>query len=360
MFAGKSYISKMQSIFKAGMLCLGMIHLSACGEVAHLPGEGSDFYSSKTKLALTPANQTIGVGETLQFKAVGGEAPYTFVVTGGGYISAYGLYSAPATIVGEAIAVTVYVTDALGYTASTTVTVSQNSSVLKTSYSPAIPSINTPVKISVTGGEEPYNFILISGLGTLNGDTYTTGLLGETAMVKVVDRLGRSAIVSIAVSGPSHVITAIGLTKLGTHVIGGGGCVPGASFLGSVADGGGNTIYGDQIFCAFAGVPSANTAVLAGITVTNPGSACPKGYESIGQIRYCPNGKCNGTQNVCVAYRYSQEPGPTVTDFYVTPQYLRDPNGPACAAGYTRVGTTVNCGGGYCSGLQSFCASIHQ
>lgn len=360
MFAGKSLISSLQTLLKVGMLCLGLIHLSACGEVSHVPAGDSDSYSSKSKFAITPANQTIGLGETLQFRAVGSEAPYTFSVSGGGYISSNGLYSAPNSIVGEAIAVTVYVTDALGYTASTTLTVSQNSSVLKASFSPAIPSINTPVKITVSGGEEPYNFTLISGLGTLDGNTYTTGLLGETAMVKVVDRLGRSAIISIPVSGPSHVITAIGMTKLGTHVIGGGGCASGAYFLGSVADAGGKTIYGDQIFCGFAGVPSANMAVVAGITVTNPGAACPSGYKSIGQIGYCPNGKCSGTQNVCVAYRWSHVPGPTVTDFYVTPQYLRDPNGPACAAGYTRVGTTVNCGGGYCSGLQSFCASIHQ
>lgn len=352
--------NQIRSLLKVTILCLGLIHLSGCADVNPLASDKADFNSLNSKIAISPANQTIGAGETVQFRGVGGEAPYTYSVVGGGYISANGLYSAPPSIVGDKLVVTVYVMDALGSTASTTLTIDHGSSVLNTTYSPALPSINTQVKIAVTGGEEPYNFTLVSGLGTLNGNTYTTGLLGETATIQVTDRLGRSKLVTIPVSGPSNVITAIGMTALGTHVIGGGGCVAGASLLGSVADAGGKTIYGDQIFCGIASIPTANTPVLSGITVTNPGANCPSGYESIGQIRHCPNGKCSGTQNVCVAYRLSHVPGPTVVDFYVTPQYLRDANGPACVAGYTRVGTTVNCGNGTCSGLQSFCASIHQ
>lgn len=349
-------------IVKVLMFCLALIHLSACSDVSPMAAGNADFSSSSPhgKIAIAPANPTVGAGETLQFRGIGGEAPYTFSIVGAGYMSPSGVYTAPQFILGDRMTVTVYVMDALGYVASTTLTIDNNSNALQTSYSPASPKINTPVTITVSGGDAPYTFALISGLGILNGNTYTTGLLGETAAIQVTDRMGRSKIVTIPVAGPHIAITAIGMTALNTHQIGGGGCAPGAAYLGSVADAGGNTIYGDQIFCAFAGVPAANTPVLSDIKVMDPGTNCPSNYHAIGEVRYCPNGRCSGTQKVCVAYRRSDIPGPTVVDFYVTPQSIRDPNGPACAAGYTRVGTSVNCANGSCSGLHSYCAAFHQ
>lgn len=350
---------RLQTLTRLAGLCLALVHLAACSEVNPFSLGENDLYSMGSSIGISPANPTLGAGETLQFRASGGEAPYTYSVIGGGVISVNGLYTAPPSVSAIPESVMVYATDALGNMTSTLVQLQQGSSVLGVSFSPNPASINTTVTISVNGGDAPYNYTLISGVGSLSGNRYTTGMIAETASIMVSDSMGRSTLVAIPVSGPSNAIVSIGMTQLGQHTVGGGMCGTGYSLLGSVADTG-RMIYGDQIFCGMAAIPTTNMAVLSNITMTSAGGSCPSGHSSIGQVRDCPNGKCQSARHICVAYRYSQVPGSTVTDFYITPQALRDANGPACATGYKRIGTVVNCGGGQCSGLQSFCAAIHQ
>lgn len=252
-----------------------------------------------------------------------------------------------------------YVSARVGY-ATLVFNGAYGNSGLSASYYPNPASLGTPVTISVSGGTAPYTYTVTSGSGSMSGNVYNTPSNPDAnTAIQVNDATGLSTTVTISFAS-SNVITALSVSTLGAHLVGGGGCASGATQVGAVADSYGNYIYGDQIFCSVAAPATTTSQVITDITITAGGwhvwggVACPSGYVQVGQISDCAGGMCSGTQNVCAAVASSSSSAQAVKDVYMTPSNAHSPS-PTCNAGYTVGGATVDCGYGTCSGLQYLC-----
>ena len=148
-------------------------------------------------LTISPTSQTIFVNGTVSFSQAGGVAPYTFsVFSGTGSVNATtGLYTAPAAN-GSAV---VHVTDALGNTASATVTVT---SPLSLSPATVTLAVNNTTTFAAVGGTGPFTYAIQSGTGTVNASTgvFTAPATSGSAVVRVTDSLGATDTSSVTVN----------------------------------------------------------------------------------------------------------------------------------------------------------------
>lgn len=334
-----------------------LLSFNNCSEMS--PFGATSLESSSSDLAISPINQIVAPGATLQFRGVRGSSPYTYYVTGGGSISVNGLYTAPASITSSSQTATIYVTDSIGTQASTTVMISGSSALLTVTYSPSPATPGSSITLSPTGGTPPYTYTLLSGMGSMSGNIYRAPYLGETASIRVADANGYSTTVAVSVIGANSAVTGLYITPYGTHQPSGGigNCTTGYALAGKIADAtgasGGSPIYGDQMFCVLSGVPTGTTTVLSDLYMTS--GACNSGYSTVSTIEDCTGGSCHGATNFCASYRYANTTGSTVVDFYVSPPLVRSVTAPACSTGYTQIGVTADCSYGQCYGLQSFC-----
>ena len=65
------------------------------------------------------------------------------------------------------------------------------------------PGVNTSITLIAAGGTPGYTYSLVIGSGTLNGATYITPGMGETATFQVADAAGNIAPLSVTVNGPT-------------------------------------------------------------------------------------------------------------------------------------------------------------
>ncbi len=150
-------------------------------------------------LAISPATYTMAVNALHTFSATGGVTPYTYsVFSGGGSInSSSGAFTAPAT----AQAVVVRVTDSLGNTSDSGVTIVDALTITPSAINMLVNDLETFV---AGGGVAPYVFSVVSGGGSVDsasGD-YTAPNAPATVVVRVTDNIGLTANATIQVYEP--------------------------------------------------------------------------------------------------------------------------------------------------------------
>ncbi len=206
-------------------------------------------------LTMTPVSKTLSVNNVFSFLGVGGQTPYTYsVVSGGGSIhSSTGSYTAPAT---AGIAV-VRVTDAIGQTADSSVTIN---SALAISPSSVIKAVGATHTFSATGGVSPYTYSIVTGGGSINSATgsFTAPVTAGSVVIRVTDSLSNTSDANVTVMS-SVVISPITLTLAvnnSTLFSASGGLTP---YAFSIVSGGGSVNSGTGAFTA---PGSASTTVL--------------------------------------------------------------------------------------------------
>ncbi len=186
-------------------------------------------------LAISPISRTMIANDSTSFSATGGVLPYTYsVFFGSGSInSATGSYTAPP----GPDSVTVRVTDAVGNTSDSLVTVTPDLVISPTSSTLAVTNTQT---FTAGGGTPPYSYSVVSGGGSVNASgLYTAGASAGSATVRVTDAVGDTAQATITINAalalsPLSVYMGIGNQRTFT----GSGGVPPYAF--SVISGGGS------------------------------------------------------------------------------------------------------------------------
>jgi hypothetical protein len=146
-------------------------------------------------IAITPTNVSLGVGTHQTFSQSGGVGPYVYTLStnvGSNTITSAGYFTAVGT------SATVVVTDTLGNTTSTSVTVKPALAISPTSVTL---DVNEQYQFTATGGVSPYTYTAGGGNGS-QMDTNTAGLYytGNTAggyTVNLQDTQGTSATASV-------------------------------------------------------------------------------------------------------------------------------------------------------------------
>ncbi len=216
-------------------------------------------------MSISPATKTLAVNNVTTFTVSGGTGPYTYsVLSGSGSIvSATGVYTAPA-VAGSA---TVRVTDSLGATSNSTVTINAALAI-----SPTAPTllINASQTFTGSGGVSPYTFTLQTGTGSVVAATgvYTAPASNGTATVRVTDTLGNTADANIIVTttmniSPSSVTLAVNNSTSFT-VSGGTG-----PFSYSVFSGTGTIVAGSGVYTAPSGAGTATVRVTDSLGATS-------------------------------------------------------------------------------------------
>ena len=214
-------------------------------------------------LGISPATYSIAINNTTTFSAGGGQAPYTFSVSGGGSINATtGVYTAPAS----SGTVTVTVTDNLGSTANSLVTINPALAISPTSQTVLV---NSTVTLSASGGVTPYTFSIVSGTGSMNSTTgdYATPASNGSATVRVTDNVGNTANAIVTITSamsisPASITLAVNNTTTFT-VSGGTG-----PYTYSTVSGTGTINSSTGVYTAPASSGSATVRVTDSLSVT--------------------------------------------------------------------------------------------
>lgn len=252
---------------------------------------------------------------------------------------------------------------------------SSSTNIILTSGSTTV-AANTQTQINATGGVPPYSWSVDYGGGVISSlsdsvGVYTApsslGAASNTAMISCSDSIGNMAHLSLSLSNSAlsptsgiSVLSSLSISMPGLHRAGGGGCTTPATDVGQVADGFGNTVIGEQIFCASYVALTNNTQIITDIVIS-PSSGgthamsptCPIGYAVAGAVSDCVGGSCAGYQYICAKLANSGNGGSPILDFKVTTgaNHFNPPN---CGS-LTAIGYTADCQGGTCSGYQAFC-----
>ncbi|MCM2323523.1 MAG: hypothetical protein NDJ90_09705, partial [Oligoflexia bacterium] len=209
-------------------------------------------------LALTPAAAAIAVGNSVSFTATGGVLPYVLAISsGGGTLSASGIYTAP----GASGSATVRITDALGTPVEAPITISNALSISPASKTLLVNGTHT---FTASGGVAPYSYSVIEGGGTINGSgLYTAPGTPGSAFVRVTDNLGNTSDASVTINpaltlSPSTVTLAVNNTATFTASGGIG------SYTYSVASGAGTGAINETsgLYTAPASIPAGNSATV--------------------------------------------------------------------------------------------------
>lgn len=140
-----------------------------------------------SSLGISPTSIELAVNNSTTFSAAGGSSPYTFsVLSGSGIINASsGIFTASSS----AGSVTIRVTDSLGSTADSLVTVN---AALAISPSSQNTLVSSTISFSATGGVNPYTYSLVSGVGAIdaNSGLYTAPASNGSAIIRVTDNFG--------------------------------------------------------------------------------------------------------------------------------------------------------------------------
>lgn len=255
-------------------------------------------------LVISPSSQTMSINGSLNFSASNGVSPYTYsLLSGTGSIDAStGVYTAAATA-GSAV---VRVTDSLGNTSNSSVTITNGLGISPASTTLAV---NNSATFSALGGSSPFTFSVFSGGGLVNASTgvYTAGGAAGTAMVRVTDSLGATAnatvtvnaalaispaSLSLAVNNPFTFSSSGGVSPYTYSVFSGGGSINSSTGVytapataGSatirVTDGLGNISNSTVTINAALAISPASQIVLANSTITfsSSGGVSPYTYS---------------------------------------------------------------------------------
>jgi len=176
---------------------------NCAGGFANQPTTNSSTTGFVNGLILSASKDVLPTTGTLQLNITGGTVPYTYTVVGGGSISPTGLYTAPSSITGSSVQVTINGYDSTDLSGTFTIKIVPGMT-LSVNYSPSNPTINTVVDLSTTGGKAPYSYYLepgsTSGSGEMGSASYTTGQIAGTDTIEVTDANGDTASVTITVS----------------------------------------------------------------------------------------------------------------------------------------------------------------
>lgn len=149
-------------------------------------------------LAISPTSITLGPSNSYTFSGSNGVSPYTFsVFAGGGSInSTTGVYTAPAS----AGAVTVRVSDSLGNTADSSVTINSALAISPTSKTLAVG--NTFTFSAANGSGTGYAYSVVAGGGSINSATglYTAPGSAGSATIRVTDSLGNTSDAAVTIN----------------------------------------------------------------------------------------------------------------------------------------------------------------
>lgn len=141
-------------------------------------------------LNILPSSKTLAINNVFDFNAAGGASPYTFSITAGGgsIVAATGVYTAPAAT-GTA---TVRVTDSLGATEDSVVTINPALAIVPTTKKLAVNNVFT---FTATGGVSTYTYSITAGTGSIVAATgvYTAPATSGTATVRVTDAVGNTS-----------------------------------------------------------------------------------------------------------------------------------------------------------------------
>lgn len=154
-------------------------------------------------MSVAPSNKTLFVGESIQFSASGGSAPYKFSIDSGiGSISNSGFYTAPS-FAGTAV---VKAVDSLNEEAFATVSIA-----VQISISPTSSTINQgdTLTFSGSGGIAPYSYSIVAGDGSINSSSGlydSVGVVSGSAVIEVRDSSANTAFAAITIN-PSLIIT---------------------------------------------------------------------------------------------------------------------------------------------------------
>lgn len=155
-------------------------------------------------LQISPTTPTMAINSTLQFSVAGGVPPISYsVVSGGGTISSStGLYSSTAT----PGSVSVRAIDSVGNISLASLTVEPPVQISPSTKSVAI---NNTTTFTAIGGQAPYSFSKVSGIGSINSSTgvYTAPGSTGSAVVRITDALGNSSDASITINNALGIST---------------------------------------------------------------------------------------------------------------------------------------------------------
>jgi hypothetical protein len=201
------YCTRVFRCLVAGLLsCAGAV--SGCGG-----GGGSSPPPAPPpppSLGISPTAASLDVGMSKTFVASGGTPPYTFsLVSGTGSVTSSGAYST----LGAAGTADVRVTDSGGQHADASVTI--DSAV---GFAPGATTADGGLTLTLagTGGQGPYKYSVVSGVGTVNASTglFTAPATAGSTVIQVTDANGGTSQISInnyaalGITPPSLTVTA--------------------------------------------------------------------------------------------------------------------------------------------------------
>ncbi len=215
-------------------------------------------------LQISPISQTMMTNATLNMSATGGVSPYFYSLSSGlGSVdSVTGLFTAPAT---NTMA-NLIVTDSIGNTSSSTITVTSLLSLNPGSVSLVVNDAQT---FLASGGTPPLVYSLVSGAGSINSSSglFTAPAVSGTTVIRVTDSLGATAN-STATINPALLIspTSITLSVNGSLTFSSTGGVP------------------SNTFSILSGAGSINSTTGAYTAPATSGSAVIRVTDSLGHV----------------------------------------------------------------------------
>lgn len=207
-----------------------------------------------TPVIASPLSTSVVINGTTTISASGGQSPYTYSLSsGGGTInSTTGVYTAPGTP-GAAV---VLVTDSLGYTGTSNLTITGPLALTPLN---SFVNVNQTKQFTGAGGTPPYTYAVISGGGTIDAaGLYTAPAAVGMATVRVTDAMSATVSTQIETLDPLTLTSPSSTLLINNSltVVATGGKTP---YFYSVVSGGGTI---DPSTGAYTAPGTASTVVL--------------------------------------------------------------------------------------------------
>lgn len=157
-------------------------------------------------MAVNPSNKFLFTGESVQFSATGGAAPYQYSLSSGvGSVTPTGFYTAP-NFTGTAV---VKAVDSTGKDAFATVSISVPIALSPTS---SVVGEGDTISFVASGGLPPFGFRIVAGLGAINSTTGlydAAGVVNGSAVIEVKDSSDNTAYASVTINPALIVVPQI-------------------------------------------------------------------------------------------------------------------------------------------------------